>query len=62
MGKIHGGKAVTLNLSIEQYEELLKRAEEKELTIANYLRELIGFPIEQHGKRKDLAEKEKATP
>lgn len=45
---------VTLPCTYEQKAELELRAREKGLTIANYLRQLIGWPLEHQGTRKDL--------
>lgn len=45
---------VTLPCSVAQKAELTDRATAAGLSIANYLRSLIGWPLEEHGFRKDL--------
>ena len=49
---------VTIPCSREQKAELEQRAREQRLSVANYLRLLLGWPMEQQGRRKDLAEPE----
>lgn len=45
---------VTLPCSREQKLALEQRAKQQGLNVANYLRSLLGWPLEQHGYRKDL--------
>lgn len=44
----------TFYLSEEQKIELSVRARQAGLTVPNYLRSLLGWPLEQQGTRKDL--------
>ena len=46
---------VTLPCSQDQKTELERRAREQGLSIANYLRSMLDWPLEQQGSRKDLA-------
>ena len=43
--------------SKEQRADAERRAEEAGLSLPNFLRQLLGWELEQHGKRKDLLEK-----
>ena len=45
---------VTLPCSAAQKAMLELAASERGLSIANYLRAILGWPLEQQGKRKDL--------
>jgi hypothetical protein len=45
---------ITFYMSAEQKIELEARAKRAGLTVPNYLRSLLGWPIEQQGARKDL--------
>lgn len=60
MSRIHEGKKITLHLTIEQYEQVNNIASEKGLTPQNYLRSILGFPVEQRGQRKDLHDRDAA--
>jgi hypothetical protein len=53
MARIRENK-ITFYLSAEQKIEIEARAEHAGLTVPNYLRSLLGWPIEQQGARKDL--------
>lgn len=53
---------VTLPCSQDQKAELEQRAQEQGLSIANYLRSLLGWPLEQQGSRKDLIAKPTSSP
>jgi len=46
---------ITFYMSKEQKAELEKKAQEAGLTVLNYLRSLLGWPLEQQGARKDLS-------
>jgi hypothetical protein len=46
---------ITLYMSEEQKADLRMRARAAGLTVPNYLRSLLGWPLEQQGTRKDLA-------
>ena len=48
---------ITFYMSEEQKAELEKKAQEAGLTVLNYLRSLLGWPLEQQGTRKDLSSK-----
>jgi hypothetical protein len=45
---------LTFYLSEEQKTELDERARHAGLTVSNYLRSLLGWPLERQGARKDL--------
>lgn len=45
---------ITLPCSQIQKTELEQRAKEQQLSVSNYLRSLLGWPLEQQGHRKDL--------
>ncbi|MES2357429.1 MAG: hypothetical protein V4529_03715 [Gemmatimonadota bacterium] len=45
---------VTLPCTSEQKRELTRRATEAGLSVANFLRSLLQWPLEEHGARKDL--------
>jgi hypothetical protein len=60
MSRIRDGRAVALHLTLEQYDDLKQRADEAGLTPANYLRRLLGYPLERSGERKDLQAKQPA--
>jgi len=45
---------LTLPCSQSQKKEVEQRAEREGLSITNYLRSLLGWPMEQQGNRKDL--------
>ena len=45
---------VTLPCTREQKRELSQRATVAGLSVANYLRSLLHWPLEEHGARKDL--------
>lgn len=45
---------VTLPCTREQKDELSQRAMVAGLSMANYLRSLLHWPLEEHGARKDL--------
>ncbi len=53
MARIREAK-ITFYMSEEQKVELNERARRTGLTIPNYLRSLLGWPLEQQGARKDL--------
>jgi hypothetical protein len=46
---------ITLHMSEAQKAELAERARQAGLSMPNYLRSLLGWPLEQQGTRKDLA-------
>jgi hypothetical protein len=46
---------VTFYMSKEQKAELEKKAQDAGLSVLNYLRSLLGWPLEQQGARKDLS-------
>jgi hypothetical protein len=46
---------ITLPCSRQQKAAIEALAREHGLSLANYLRSLLGWPLEQHGSRKDLA-------
>jgi len=46
---------ITFYMTKEQKASLLARARAAGLTVPNYLRSLLGWPLEQQGMRKDLA-------
>jgi hypothetical protein len=46
---------ITFYMSKGQKTELEERARQAGLTVQNYLRLLLGWPLEQQGARKDLA-------
>lgn len=46
---------LTFYLSEDQKAELDERARRAGMTVQNYLRSLLGWPIERQGTRKDLA-------
>jgi len=48
---------ITFYLSVEQRVELDARAKQAGLSVQNYLRSMLGWPVEQQGARKDLAER-----
>lgn len=48
-------------MSEEQKADLEKRASRSGLTVPNYLRSLLGWPLEQQGARKDLVTKSSKT-
>jgi hypothetical protein len=62
MSRIRDGRAVALHLTLEQYDDLKHRADEAGLTPANFLRQLLGYPLERSGERKDLAVKQQPAP
>ncbi len=45
---------ISLPCSQDQKQELARRAQEQELSVTNYLRSLLGWPLERQGSRKDL--------
>ncbi len=45
---------LTFYLSEEQKTELDERARRAGITVPNYLRSLLGWPLERQGARKDL--------
>ena len=47
---------ITLPCSREQKQELEHKAKAQGMSVANYLRSVLGFPLEQQGRRKDLSE------
>ncbi len=53
---------ITFYMSKEQKAELEKKAQDSGLTVLNYLRSLLGWPLEQQGARKDLSLTRIATP
>ena len=46
---------ITFYMSEEQKADLQAKAQAAGLTVPNYLRSLLGWPLEQQGTRKDLA-------
>lgn len=47
---------ITLPCSREQKQELEHKAKALGMSVANYLRSVLGFPLEQQGHRKDLSD------
>ncbi len=47
---------ITFYMSEEQKSDLEKRAGAEGMTVSNYLRSLLRWPLEQQGARKDLME------
>jgi hypothetical protein len=52
---------ITFYMSEEQKADLEKRASRSGLTVSNYLRSLLGWPLERQGARKDLITKQAKT-
>ncbi|MEW6208024.1 MAG: hypothetical protein AB1631_06640 [Acidobacteriota bacterium] len=48
-------------MSEEQKADLEKRASRSGLSVPNYLRSLLGWPLERQGARKDLITKQAKT-
>lgn len=53
---------ITFYMSKEQKANLEARARAAGLTAPNYLRSLLGWPLEQQGSRKDLAASKRRSP
>ena len=53
MPRVHDTKVI-LYLTEEQKTDLDERARQAGLTVPNYLRSLLGWPLEKQGARKDL--------
>lgn len=55
---------ISIPCSNAQKAEVERRSQQQGLSTANYLRKLLGWPLEQHGRRKDLAtdEHQKSKP
>lgn len=49
-----GEKRINIKVTVEQYELLVKLAKMHGKTLSNYVREKLGIPLEQKGRRKDL--------
>jgi len=47
---------VTLPCTVDQKEELTQKATAAGLSVSNFLRLLLHWPLEEHGARKDLAD------
>ena len=52
---------ITLNCSNEQKADAERRAAEVGLSVQNFIRQFLGWEVEQHGRRKDLLGKDTAN-
>jgi hypothetical protein len=53
--------SIQLPCSNEQRADAERRAAEAGLSLPNFLRQLLGWELEQHGRRKDLLTKDTAN-
>ena len=60
MSRVREAK-ITIPCSIDQKAEVERKSQEQGLSTANYLRKLLGWPLEQQGERKDLAMRERQS-
>ncbi len=56
MARVRGNQ-ICVSCSEEQKAEVERKADEAGLSVSNYLRRFLGWPLEQQGKRKDLKDR-----